>query len=172
MSGADVLDLPRFLAHAHAMEVEAAERYRLFAGQMEVHGNPEVAELFARLAEIEARHAEESLARAGNGDPPHLAPWEFIWADVEGPETAAMETAHYLMTPYHVLTAALDGERRAFEFYDRIARETEDAAIRRIAEELVEEERGHIAMVSALLARHPEPDADWSEDMDPPGALE
>ncbi len=58
------------------------------------------------------------------------------------------------------------------EFYDRIARETEDAAIRRIAEELVEEERGHIAMVSTLLDRHPELDADWSADMDPPGALE
>ncbi len=75
MSGADILDLPRFLAHAHAMEVEAAERYRLFAGQMEVHGNPEVAELFARLAEIEARHAEEILAGAFNGDPPLLSPW-------------------------------------------------------------------------------------------------
>jgi rubrerythrin len=172
VSGADIPDMPHFLAHAHAMEVEAAERYRLFAGQMEVHNNPEVADLFARLAEIEARHAEEILARAGEDGLPSLAPWEFAWTDAEGPETAAVETTHYLMTPHHVLSAALDGERRAWEFYDRIARETDDAAIRRIAEELVEEERGHIAMMSTLLDRHPEPDADWSEDMDPPGALE
>ena len=51
MSGADIPDLPHFLAHAHAMEVEAAERYRLFAGQMKVYNNPEIADLFARRAE-------------------------------------------------------------------------------------------------------------------------
>ncbi len=76
------------------------------------------------------------------------------------------------MTPHHVLAAALEGERRAHRFYERVARENGDAEIRRLAEELVEEEREHIAMVSALLARHPEPDADWSAVMDPPAGLE
>ncbi len=172
MSGADMPDLAHFLAHAHAMEVEAAERYRLFAGQMEIHNNKEVADRVTRLADIEAKHADDILARAGAGGLPHIAPWDFAWTDAEGPETAAMDSAHYLMTPYHVLTAALDGERRAYQFYERVARDTDDAGIRRMAEEFVEEEREHIAMVEALLARHPEPDEDWSEDMDPPGALE
>ena len=31
MSAVDIPDLPHFLAHAYAMEVEAAERYRLLA---------------------------------------------------------------------------------------------------------------------------------------------
>ena len=172
MSAVDIPDLPHFLAHAHAMEVEAAERYRLLANQMEVHNNPEVADLFVGLAEIEARHAEEILARAGNGGLPNLAFWQFSWTDAEGPETAAIETAHYLMTPHHALTVALDGERRAFEFFDRVARETSDVDIRRIAEEFAEEERGHIGMVRALLDQNPEPEADWSEDLDPPAAQE
>ena len=165
-------DLPHFLAHAHAMEVEAAERYRLLANQMEVHNNPEVADLFVGLAEIEARHAEEILARAGNGGLPNLAFWQFSWIDAEGPETAAFETAHYLMTPHHALTVALDGERRAFEFFDRVARETADADVRRIAREYAEEEREHVTMVRKLLERCPQPDPDWSDDSDSPATLE
>ena len=148
-------DLPHFLAHAHAMEVEAAERYRLLANQMEVHNNPEVAGLFVGLAEIEARHAEEILARAGNGGLPNLAFWQFSWTGAEGPETAAFETAHYLMTPHHALTVALDGERRAFEFFDRVARETSDAEIRKTAGEFAEEERQHIERVSEFLDDYP-----------------
>ncbi len=156
MSAVDIPDLPHFLAHAHAMEVEAAERYRLLANQMEVHNNPEVADLFVALAEIEARHAEEILARAGNGGLPSLAFWQFSWTDAEGPETAAFETAHYLMTPHHALTVALDGERRAFEFFDRVAREASDAEIRKTAEEFAEEERQHIELVSEFLDDYPD----------------
>ncbi len=172
MSAIDILDLPHFLAHAHAMEVEAAERYRLLANQMVVHNNPEVSDLFVSLAEIEARHAEEILARAGHDGLPSLAFWQFGWTDAEGPETAAFETAHYLMTPHHALTVALDGERRAFEFFDRVGRETADADIRRLAEKFAEEERKHVTMVRKLLERCPQPDPDWSDDSDPPAALE
>ncbi len=155
MTAPGIPDVAHFLAHAHAMEIVAADRYRLFAGQMEVHNNPEIADLFATLAAIEARHAAAILARAGSGGLASLAPWGFGWTDPEGPETAAFETAHYLMTPHHVLAAALEGERRAHRFYERVALETGDAEIRRLAKELVEEER-------ALLERHPEPEADWA----------
>ncbi|HJO69508.1 MAG TPA: ferritin family protein [Rhodospirillales bacterium] len=172
MSVPGIPDLAHFLAHAHAMEVEAAERYRLFAGQMEVHNSPEVADLFAKLADIEAKHADEILARAGDDGLPHIASWDFAWNTPEGPETAAFEDAHYLMTPHHLLAAALEGERQAYQFYERIARETDDAEIRRLAEEYVDEEREHVALVEALLERHPEPERDWSEDIDPPRALE
>ena len=172
MSAADIPDMLNFLAHAHAMEIEAAERYRLLANQMEVHNNPEVADLFAKLAEIEARHAEEIMARAGKDGLPKLAFWEFGWTDAEGPETAAFENAHYLMTPHHVLTIALDGEQRAFDFFDRVAQENGDSRIRRIAEEFAEEEREHIRMVRDMLDKMPEPEANWDDDLDPPTAQE
>ena len=47
-----------FLARAWAMEVEAAERYAMLADAMEEHNNPEVAELFRKLARIEQLHAD------------------------------------------------------------------------------------------------------------------
>ncbi len=55
------------------------------------------------------------------------------------------------MTPHHALTVALDGERRAFEFFDRVARETSDAEIRKTAKKFDEEERQHIELVSEFL---------------------
>src|SRR5512134_4189528 len=47
-----------FLARAWAMEVEAVERYSTLADAMEEHNNPEVAELFRKLARIEQLHAD------------------------------------------------------------------------------------------------------------------
>ena len=46
-----------FLAHAIALEVEAAERYEELADVMEVHNNPEVAALFRQMSEFSRRHA-------------------------------------------------------------------------------------------------------------------
>ncbi len=77
MTAPGIPGLAHFLAHAHAVEIEATERHRQFAGQMEVHDNSAVADLVATLAAIEARHAEAILARAGSGGLPSLAPWGF-----------------------------------------------------------------------------------------------
>ncbi len=102
MSAADRLainDLGEFLAHAGAMEREATERYEELASQMEVHNNPEVAELFAKMAEIEKKHVDKIDARSSGVEVPHVAPWEYKWEDPEGPETAQTFDAHYLMTP-------------------------------------------------------------------------
>jgi len=49
------------LAHAKAMESEALERYLELAEQMEVHHNPEVAELFRKMARVERKHVEKIL---------------------------------------------------------------------------------------------------------------
>mgnify|MGYP001429021879 FL=1 len=79
MSAADRLainDLGEFLAHAGAMEREATERYEELASQMEVHNNPEVAELFAKMAEIEKKHVDKIDARSSGVEVPHVAPWE------------------------------------------------------------------------------------------------
>ena len=65
------------LSRAHAMEVEAAERYDEFAAQMELHSNLEVAALFRKLAGFERKHADSlaaDFARAGfRSRPP--CPW-------------------------------------------------------------------------------------------------
>jgi len=167
-SGA-VLSVEELLAHAYAMELEAEDRYRDLAGQMEVHNNLEVAALFSKLAHIEGLHARKLKDRIGDRDLPRIRPWDYEWAGRDSPEAAGAVDAHYLMTPYHALTIALRNEQAAQGFFERIAREAAEGEMREIAEEFAREEAEHVELVRAWLAKFPKPEAGWDEDPDPPG---
>ncbi|HEY5598038.1 MAG TPA: ferritin family protein [Kiloniellales bacterium] len=162
---ANVADL---LAHALAMESEAHDRYLDLAEQLEVHHNTEVAALFRKMAKIEQLHVQKILERVGGLELPRLSPWEYRWLDAEAPEAAAIGEAHYMMTPHHALSMALRAEQRALEFYTRVLAGGGEASMQALARELAEEERGHVELVKAWLAKYPKPAADWAEDPDPP----
>ena len=65
------------MAHAWAMEAEAAERYDELAEQMLLHHNRDVAALFTRLSRIEALHRDQIAERMGWSSPPVSA--AFRW---------------------------------------------------------------------------------------------
>ncbi|MBF0392714.1 MAG: ferritin family protein [Alphaproteobacteria bacterium] len=161
-------DLPTFLAHAVALEREAAERYAELADTLEAHHNAEAAELFRRLAHFSRLHQAEVEERAKGHALPHLAPWQYKWDEPEGPESAPIERTHYLMTPYHVLHLALTNERKGMAYYAKVAAESTDPDIRRMAKEMADEESEHVVMLEEWIKKVPEPDADWDEDTDPP----
>lgn len=161
-------DADEFFARAQAIETEAGERYAELADQMEVHNNREVAALFRKMAEIEAKHARNILARAGDRALPKLPLTARLWDEPEGPETTATGDTHYLMTPYHALELALANEERAARYFSRVAAATANAAIRALAVEIAAEEAEHVALIKAWLAKYPKPEADWAEDPDPP----
>ncbi len=158
------------LSHAHAIETEAVERYELLADQMEVHNNPEVSALFRKLARIEAKHAAqiEDEARTQGTEIARLSPWEYDWPDVEAPETAAIDEAHYRMTPHHALTMALAGEERALRFFEHAAATAGDPEVEAMAQEFAADEARHVALIKDWLAQHPAPETGWAEDPDPP----
>lgn len=164
----DIASVEELLAHAYYIEVDANERYLMLADQMDVHNNPELAELFRKLASHEEHHAQEILEQAGGRELPRLTVAELKWGDVESPEAATLDQAHYLMTPWHALQMALAAEERAYYFFDRIVTAATDPEMRKWAEEFREEEAEHIRLVKDLLARHPKPADDWDEDPDPP----
>jgi rubrerythrin len=160
--------MAELLAHAKAMESEALERYQDLAEQMEVHHNPEVAELFRKMAWVEGKHVEKILERVGDQELPHIPPWEYQWLGEEAAEAIANEDVHYLMTPHHALTLALGAERRALDFYTRVVETVAAGELLELARELMKEEREHVALIEAWLAKVPEPPEDWAEDPDPP----
>ena len=65
------------LAHALAMETDAAERYGELADQMEMHRKADVAGIFRRLAKAEQKHLDELEEMCAELDLPHIAPWDF-----------------------------------------------------------------------------------------------
>ncbi len=157
-----------FMARAYVMEVDAAERYADFADQMDVHNNPEVAELFRKLSRIEALHAKRILEEMGWKQPPHaLLAWR--WDEPEPPETTAHTEVHYLMQPYHALQLALGNEQRAEKFLARIARAPKTPPeVKRAAAEMAGEEREHVRLIEDWMKRVPKPAKDWDRDPDPP----
>ncbi len=156
-----------FMAHAYAMEAEAAERYAEFADSMEVHNNPEVAELFRKLSRIEQRHADQILEQMGWKQSP-VASANYRWEGTEGPETADPTELHYLMQPYHALQIALLNEKRARDFFAHLAKVTTNAGVRKGALEMQSEEAEHVRLIEEWLKRTPKPDANWETDQDPP----
>lgn len=163
--GSAIATAAELYAEALALETEAAERYADLADQMETHNNPEVARLFRKLAEIEARHAE-ALRRHADTSPGAARQGSRLVS--ERPETAPLADAHYLMTPAHALQMALAGEERAETFFRGLASTGIDPEIRRLAAAFADEERGHVELLRQWLAKHPQPASGWADDPDPP----
>lgn len=163
-----ITSVPEFLAHAHAIEVDAYERYNTLADSMDVANNTELADMFRKLASHEEKHAAEILKRAGDIELPQIRLADQTWADGESPESAPLEQAHYLMTPWHALQMALQAEQRAFDFFDHLVNNVTDEEMKKWAEEFREEEAEHVRLVEELLTRYPKPADDWDHDDDPP----
>lgn len=163
----DIADSGALLAYAYAMEAEAAERYEELADQLALHNNGDVAELFAKLAVIEGKHAEEMARRGSEFHVGRRAPWAYRWLDPEGPEVIPVSELHYRITPYAALSLALYNEQRARDFYALLAARSPSEEVRRLAETFVAEEQEHVALIEAWLEKFPEPEPDWADDPDP-----
>lgn len=165
-------DLDTFLAYSMALEEEAAERHDELADMMDVHNNPEVAATFRKLAGYSRLHAQEIRDHARGAGLPRIAPWDFGWETMEGPETADLGSVNYLMNTARALQIAMGNERRAHEFYDAISKESPDEAVRALAAEFAEEEMGHLALLERWREKLDESPDERPFDTDPPNMPE
>lgn len=166
---ASVADL---FAVAYQIEADAVERYELLADQMATHNNPELVVVFRDLSRAEAVHRDEIRRLAGDIDVVAHARRMAKWTHSESPEAASLGDAHYLMTPWHALRLALAGEERALAFFKSVVESAKDPAIKKLANEFVEEEAEHVNLVHRLLRKYPRPAESWSNDPDPPASQE
>jgi len=165
---ARMTDLDIFLAYSVALEEEAAERHGELADMMDVHNNPEVAETFRKLAHYSRLHAQEIRDRSRGSDLPRIAPWDFGWETMEGPETADIGSVNYLMNTARALQIAMGNEQRAHDFYFAISSESPDPEVRALAAEFADEEKEHLGLLEKWLAKVPESDEATRFDPDPP----
>ena len=156
-----------FMARAYAMELEATERYAQFAEQLDTHNNREVAQLFRKLADIEALHAKRILDEMKWPSMPVLPP-AYAWEGAEGPETAPFDSLHYLMQPWHALEIALRCELDAQKYYEGIAAGRVPQRVRAAALEMAAEEVEHVRLIREWMKKVPRPAKGWDEDPDPP----
>jgi rubrerythrin len=160
-------DLKTFLAYSVALEEEAAERHDELADMMDVHHNPEVAGTFRKLAHYSRLHAQEIRDHSKDQALPRIAPWDFGWEDMEGPETADLGKVNYLMNTAKALHIAMGNEKRAHDFYFGISQESPSQEVRALAAEFAEEEKEHLELLEAWLAKIPEDPDETPYDPDP-----
>jgi len=144
-----------FVAKAIAMELEAGQCYDKLADILETHGeaNLEVVKLFRTMAGIERKHATALLTQMGwtNAPPASVPVWEA--GGGEGPEMTASEEVHDHMQPYYALQIALRNEERAERFFGLLAAAVSSGPVRAAALAMEQEEREHVALVKAWIAK-------------------
>ena len=151
--GLEIRTMDEFLNYAVQVEQDAAEHFESLAAAMEACGNTDVAELFSQLGRYSRMHLEEAKARSRAYDvelklPPHTA-----WPDLETPERTALWAGDPNTSRVDALRAALQGERRGYEFYYAVAGTTKDKDIRKVAREFVREEMEHVDTLKMWIER-------------------
>jgi rubrerythrin len=147
--------LPQFLAHAIALESEAADRYQELADMMEAHRNDEVSALFRDMVRYSRMHHDSIVERAASTVLPKIGPWEYLWRTP--PEAGGDEAFDYRIHPYDALLYARENELRAMYYYGEVARDASALEVRRLAAQFAAEETEHVAALDQWLARTQRP---------------
>lgn len=166
--GTAIRTLPELLAHALAMESEAAERYGELADQMEIHHKTAVAKIFRRLEKAEKLHLAELRDMCNDVELPHYAPWDFKWTGAESPEAIDVGKVSYQLSVRDAILLAFEHERNAAEFYSSIANSAVADDVRTLARQFAEEEHEHMGWLKSYLAACGPEDSIALEDPDPP----
>jgi rubrerythrin len=141
-----VTSTEQLMAIALMLEQEASSRYTELSVRMRLQKEESLAELFAFLSRIEARHVAHLQSRAqtliGTAAPAATATgWEV-------PESFDEEAARSAsLTPYNALAIAVRNEERAFALYSYIAAHAANDALRLLAEDLAKEELDHAGLL-------------------------
>lgn len=154
----DALDL------ASLIEVEAYQRYTLFAAQLGRRDVGDAGSVFRSMAENEKKHGDQLARRRKThfGDAPAKVTLDDLF-DVEAPDVGA---PRWNMSALNAFKVALAAEQKAFAFYDQAIPGVRQPDVKALFEELREEEAEHIRMVEGIIAKLPPEAAIELEDQD------
>lgn len=144
----DALDL------AILIEAEAWERYNFFSRQIGYRHAGDAASIFVTMAKNEEKHGMQLRDQRLEmfGEAPLRVSRDDIF-DVEAPEQGA---PRWNMSPLAALQLALSSEQKAWSFYNDALEHVTDPDIRKLFEELRDEELEHIQMVEQAIESLPE----------------
>jgi len=138
------------------IEEEARDRYEELSAQLVLHRTPGAAAFFAKMVRIEELHRQQLLEERKKhfNDQPVAVRREMIF-DVEAPD---YDEARADMTTRQALEAALRSEEKAHRFFVSVLSHVQKPEVRRLFEELRDEEVEHQQLVKAELAKLPPDD--------------
>ncbi|MEY4582036.1 MAG: hypothetical protein RL701_6739 [Pseudomonadota bacterium] len=142
--GVSIANVDEFLSYAVKVEEDAALHFEKLSTNMNACGNTDVGGLFAQLGGYSRLHLAEAKAKATAINAALVLPTASAWPDQETPERTALWAGDPKLSRLDALKAALQGERRGYEFYYAVAGTTTDPRIRSLAKEFVREESEHV----------------------------
>ncbi|MFY9627669.1 MAG: 2Fe-2S iron-sulfur cluster-binding protein [Methylocystis sp.] len=151
--GTEINTLDEFLGYAVKVEEDAAIHFDELAAEMEGCGNHEVGKLFRQLAGFSRLHLAEAKSRAGSLDLSKSIPPDYVWPNQATPERTELWAADPTLTRLDGLKAALQGERRGYEFYRAVVATTKSKEVAAMAKEFVKEEAEHVKILEAWITR-------------------
>ena len=154
--------LPEFLAHAIAMERESAERYLELADMMETYSNDDVSSLFREMNRYSTMHHDSVVERAGDIELPVIKSWQYRWTSP--PEMADEDAFDRELDPFTALQYAKENEIRAMEYYQSVAKESDDPEVKVLAEEFAKEEQEHAEALDRWISRTSRPSVTFADD--------
>ncbi len=164
------LDMMDALDLAILIEEEAKERYEEFVEQLGARYPGDASDVFAQMAKYEEEHHQQLLARRIKlfANKPVRVNRDMIW-DVEAPSPSGPRT---YMSPYQAMEIALEGEKKAHEFFCQALKVVTNQEVRILFEELRDEELAHQALLAKWMKKHDNDGPDRDDDgIDDPPAL-
>lgn len=149
--GVELNTMDQFLSYAVKVEEDAALHFEQLAATMKECGNQDVADLFTQLGGYSRLHLAEAKSKCVHHDVTVTLPPSSAWPDNITPEQTTLWRADPALSRLGALKAALQGERRGYEFYYAVAGTTKDADIRSVAKEFVREEKEHVEKLKSWI---------------------
>jgi rubrerythrin len=156
MAGIDfaALTLQDALDLAILVEDEAQERYLDFVDQMEKHHTADAARFFAAMAGNEQKHGDELRTRRRSlfGNAPSRMKPSMLW-EVEAPD---YDQPRAFMSARQAMNVALASETKAHQFFVQAIPHVGDPEVKRLFQELRDEEVLHQSLVREAMRSLPE----------------
>jgi len=147
LSPKDALDL------AILIEEEAKERYQEFVDQMSLHRNSEAAAFFQEMIGNEAKHEAQLIQQRQIlfRNSPSRMKRSMLW-DVEAPD---YDQTRAFMSVRQAMETALQAEIKAYNFFADALKHITEPSVKRLFEELRDEEIVHQDLVRREMAKLP-----------------
>ena len=149
----EITSVDHFLAHAIKVRRTPRSISTAWRPAWKPAAIREVGKLFRQLAGYSRLHLKEAQSRAKGHDLTAQIPADYVWPDHATPERTSLYASDADISRLDALRAALEGEKRGYEFYYAVAGTSKLPEVVGMAKEFVKEEAEHVKILEAWIAR-------------------
>ncbi len=150
--GMEIGTVADFLGYVAKVEDDAAAHFDDLAKAMEANANDEAAMLFRDLADQSRRQAAKAR-KDGPIDFAKEVPEDYVWPHYVTPESSALWAGDASLSRLDGLRAALQGEKRVFDFYCAAEATTKSPEVAQAAKAFVKAEGERLKVLEAWITR-------------------